>query len=76
MAEFKFEIVEHLGAVDVGNEMTLELNLVSWGGRKPTLDMRKWDENHERMGKGFTLTKAEVDGLRDMLNRLCEEEEE
>ena len=76
MAEFKYEIVEHLGAACVGNTMTIELNLVSWGGRKPTLDLRKWDEDHERMSKGFTLTKAEVEALRDMLNGLCEEEEE
>lgn len=76
MAEFKFEIAENLGVACVGAPMSIELNLVSWGGRKPVLDLRKWDENHERMSKGFTLSKAEVEALRDMLNRICKEEEE
>ncbi len=75
MMNFDFEIVENLGAVDCGGSMTLELNLVRWGKRKPVLDMRKWNEDHTSMSKGFTLSKAEVDGLRDMLNQLAEEEE-
>lgn len=76
MAEFKFEIVENLGAVDVGGTMCLELNLVKWGKRNAVLDLRKWNEDHTMMSKGFTLTKAEVEGLRDMLNELCFNEEE
>ncbi len=75
MADFKFEIVEQLGVACAGNPMNIELNLISWNGRKPTLDLRKWDEDHERMSKGFTLTKVEVDALRDMLNSLTDNEE-
>lgn len=74
MAEFKYEIVENLGTVNVGGSMCLELNLVKWGNRKPVLDLRKWNEDHSSMSKGFTLTKAEIDGLREMLNELGEDE--
>jgi len=76
MAEFKYEIVENLGTVDCGGSMNLELNLIKWGNRKPTLDLRKWNEDHTSMSKGFSLTKEEVDGLREMLDNLTNEEEE
>ena len=73
---FTFEIVETLGVVPSGGSMCLELNLVKWGNRKPVLDLRKWDDTHTSMSKGFTLTKAEVEGLRDMLNSLEGDEDE
>ena len=38
----------------------LELNLISWQGRKPTYDLRKWTEDHLRMSKGVTLSEDEV----------------
>ena len=74
MADFKYEIVENLGTVDTDTAMRLELNLVKWGNRKPILDLRKWNEDHSSMSKGFTLTKDEVEALRDMLNALGEDE--
>ena len=73
---FTFEIVETLGVVPSGGSMALELNRVKWGNRKAVLDLRKWDDTHTSMGKGFTLTEAELEGLRDMLNSLFENEEE
>ena len=76
MAEFKYEIVETLGVVDTDTPMRIELNLVKWGNRKPVLDLRKWNEDHTSMGKGFTLTKDEINGLCEMLNSLRDEEEE
>lgn len=36
-----------------------ELNIVSWNGGQPKVDIRDWDENHERMSRGVTLTKDE-----------------
>lgn len=74
MADFKYEIVENLGTVDTDTSMRLELNLIKWGNRKPVLDLRKWNEDHSSMSKGFTLTKDEVEALRDMLNALGEDE--
>ena len=76
MANFSFEIVETLGVAPAGGSMALELNLVKWGNRKAVLDLRKWDDTHTTMGKGFTLSRAELESLRDMLNRVFEEEEE
>ena len=73
---FTFEIVETFGCVPTTGAMAIELNLVKWGKRPPVLDLRRWDDTHTNMGKGFTLSKAEVEGLRDMLNSLEEDENE
>lgn len=35
---------------------TKEANYVSWNGNDPKLDIREWHPNHERCGKGVTLT--------------------
>ena len=36
-----------------------ELNLISWNGRPPKFDLREWAPDHEKMGKGITLTNEE-----------------
>ena len=37
----------------------LELNLVSWFGKEPKLDIRGWSEDHEKMTKGIFLSEDE-----------------
>ncbi len=34
------------------------------------MDIRDWDENNEKMGKGLTLTKEELKTLKGLLNSL------
>ncbi|PKL26790.1 MAG: hypothetical protein CVV47_01090 [Spirochaetae bacterium HGW-Spirochaetae-3] len=51
----------------------MELNLVSWNGREPKLDVRSWDPSHSRMGKGIALTKEEAERLRDALGAYLAE---
>ena len=71
MAEFKYEVTETLGTLsETGNGWAKELNLVSWSDRAPVYDLRTWTGNHERMGKGITMTKEEIVALRDILNSL------
>ena len=50
-----------------------ELNLVSWSGRKPKFDLRDWAPDHEKMGKGITLTTEEAEKLRDLLTAALSE---
>lgn len=38
----------------------LELNLVSWNGREAKYDIRKWNEDHTKSGKGVTLSEDEA----------------
>ncbi len=49
---------------------TKELNLVSWNGARPKFDLRDWAPNHEKMGKGITLTNEEIVKLKELLNGL------
>lgn len=53
---------------------TLELNEISWNGRSPKYDIRTWAPNHEKMGKGVTLTKEDLINLKNLLNQLNLEE--
>lgn len=75
MAEIKFEVVEKLGVIGEGSKgWKKELNLVSWNDRKAKADIREWDETHEKMGKGITLTKQELIQLKKLLNEIDIEE--
>lgn len=69
MAELKFEITESLGVLSENAKgWTKELNKVSWNEREPKYDLREWNPDHTRMGKGITLTDEEVNVLRSILN--------
>ena len=66
--EFKFSIVRHIGVLAEGTKgWKKEVNLVSWNERPPKLDLREWDENHVKMGKGITLSPEESGILRDLI---------
>lgn len=71
MADIKFEITRSLGVLSQGSKgWQKEINLVSWNERAPKIDIRDWAPEHERMGKGVTLTREELIQLRDILNQL------
>jgi hypothetical protein len=68
MEEINFEIVKHFGIISPEkSSWKKELNLVSWNGRAPKLDIRDWAPGHEKMGKGITLTEAEAARLAELL---------
>lgn len=70
MAEFKFEIVEELGVLSESPKgWTKELNRISWNGGQPKLDIRDWSPEHEKMGKGITLTENEANILLELLQK-------
>lgn len=69
MSEIKYEIIEQLGVLsETEKGWKKELNLISWNNREPKYDIRDWSENHEKMGKGITLTEDEATKLRNILN--------
>jgi len=76
MDDFKFEIVKHFGVLSSEkSNWQKELNLVSWSGRAPKLDIRDWAPNHEKMGKGVTLTEGEAAALAELLVSALSKEE-
>lgn len=63
-AEVKFEIVERLVVLkDRKPAWDLELNIVSWNGGEPKYDIREWNEDHTRCGKGVTLDEEALKKL-------------
>lgn len=69
MAELKYEITKTLGVLSENAKgWTKEINMVSWNEREPKYDLREWNPDHTRMGKGITLTEEEVETLRAILN--------
>lgn len=62
MADIKYEIVEEIGVLSENAKgWRKELNLKSWNDGEP---------EHEKMGKGTTLTKEEVFKLKEILNTI------
>lgn len=69
MADIKYEIVEEIGVLSENAKgWRKEINLISWNGGEPKYDIRDWAPEHEKMGKGITLTKDEVMKLKEILN--------
>ena len=68
MAEIKFEITQHIGVLsESAKGWRKELNLVAWNGREPKYDIREWAPEHEKMGKGITLSQEEIEKLQELL---------
>ena len=69
--EFTHEITQTFGVLSTSKSgWALELNAVSWNGRSPKFDLRSWSPDHEKMGKGITLTDAELTALKALLNGM------
>ncbi|ASU00111.1 hypothetical protein PBI_PBS1_289 [Bacillus phage PBS1] len=66
--EVTFEIVKELGVLSEGkNGWTKQVNIVKWNNGKPKLDIRDWNEDRSKMGKGITLNYDDVQLLFDIL---------
>ena len=82
MSEIAFEILHSIACLsEEKSGWRKELNLISWNGGKPKYDirdwapehkydLRSWSEDHSKMGKGITLSDAELSALKDALNEL------
>jgi hypothetical protein len=68
VAEFSYEIKEKLGVLSTSaTGWTKELNLISWNGKAARFDLREWSPDHEKAGKGVTLSDEEADALKEIL---------
>ncbi|MFA6937212.1 MAG: PC4/YdbC family ssDNA-binding protein [Treponema sp.] len=69
--EFSFKVEQNIGTISEGKGgWKLELNLVSWGDRPAKYDIRSWSPEHDKMGKGATLTKEDLISLRNILDKM------
>jgi len=71
MSKFSYEIIETVAVLSEGAKgWQKELNLISWNGRDPKYDLRDWAPEHEKMGKGVTLSIEEVQALKTALQSI------
>ena len=74
MPEFTYEIVKQIGVISEGSGgWQKELNLISWNGKEPKYDIRDWGPDHEKMGKGITLSAKDVKSLIGLFDTVKEE---
>lgn len=67
MSGYTFEIQKHIATLSGGEgEVTKEINLVSWNGRPPVIDIRAWSSVGKAY-KGITLDNDEVKILKEVL---------
>lgn len=69
--DFSYEVVEHIGILsEQKNGWKKELNLISWNGREPVYDIRTWNPDGSKMGKGVTISQEEMENLKALLKTL------
>ncbi len=65
---FKYEILSHIGILSQNQSgWSKEVNVVKWNDANPKIDIRDWDNEHEKMSRGISLNLAEAEKLSDML---------
>ena len=68
MADIKYEIKKEISVISEGKKgWKKELNLISWNDKEAKYDIRDWNEDHSKIGKGITLTKDEAVKLIELL---------
>ena len=73
MPDIKYEITKHIGVLSESTKgWKKEFNLISWNDREPKYDIREWSPEHEKMGKGVTLSKDEITVLKRLLTEMGE----
>ena len=71
MADIKYDIVKEFGVLSENAKgWRKEVNLISWNGGAPKYDIRDWAPDHEKRGKGTTLSEEEMKNLKEILGEL------
>ena len=69
--EVTYKIVKEIAVLsEKSNGWSKQLNLISWNDGEPKYDIRDWAPDREKMGKGITLTPAELQSLSEALEEL------
>ena len=69
--EIECTIIESYGIFSKGIKFwNKEVNLISWNGRPAKLDIRNWQTDHEKCGKGIAITREEAEELVKLLNSI------
>lgn len=74
MSEFSFEVKEVVAVLTAPNDKgwSVKLTKTSWAGREPVYDIRSWNSDMSKCGKGKTFTIEELRSLMFALPTLPE----
>lgn len=67
----KFEVIKDLGTFGDG-KWQKHLAIVKWGDNEAKYDIRPWNEDMTKSGKGITLTLEELMDLKDLIAEITE----
>lgn len=69
-------IEKQIGVISDNMTTSKQVNLISWNGRVPVIDIRSWigQEEKQRAGKGICLDYNEALRLRDILIEYLNDE--
>lgn len=65
-----YEIVEEIATLSESGKWRKQLNIVQWSDNIAKYDIRSWNEDKTKCGKGITLSVEEVRALKKALNSL------
>ena len=72
--EFEYEVVKTYGSLSESDKgWKKEIKLISWNNREPKYDIREWSPDGEKMGKGVTLSREEIENLKKLLDEILAE---
>lgn len=64
------EIVEEIATLSESGSWKKQLNVVQWGDNIAKYDIRAWNQDHTKSGKGITLSLQELIALKKTLNMM------
>ena len=69
--QINYQIVRHLGVVAHGSKgWSTQVNLVSWNDNPVVLDIRSWNYDQTKFGKGITFSADEASRLNQIISSL------
>lgn len=72
--EFKIEVIQHLGTLSDWSKKAKEFNIVKWGeDSEPKFDLRVWNKEDHKPGKGITLTVDELQKFKEIVDKILAE---
>lgn len=70
--DMNWEIKDHIGILSKNSRSgwRRELTRTRWNGNPAKLEIRDWNEDYTKAGKGMTFTDDEMGTLKAILNNL------
>ena len=71
--DIEYELIETYGVFEeTKGGWTREVNLISWNGKEPKIDVRTWSPDHSKSSKIGTLSNDAARKLGQILVRVTE----